>query len=177
MWRWLSFKNALLPAIFLICHFDFWCDRKEIVHYMHVEHVHSLIKIQHVEIHVLTFSRSVIIFQQPHFYQNWYPINHIHSGSETSKLERELKSFVDIAHDAVDTVTSSQAMEEHGLSFDKQAYKANREVMTSYIPRYMIRVLVFNATFNNISAISWRSVLLVEETGVTREDHTPAASH
>jgi hypothetical protein len=27
-------------------------------------------------------------------------------------------------------------------------------------------VMVFNATFNNISAISWRSVLLVEETGV-----------
>jgi len=27
-------------------------------------------------------------------------------------------------------------------------------------------VMVFNATFNNISAISWWSVLLVEETGV-----------
>jgi hypothetical protein len=26
--------------------------------------------------------------------------------------------------------------------------------------------MVFNATFSNISAISWRSVLLVEETGV-----------
>jgi hypothetical protein len=26
--------------------------------------------------------------------------------------------------------------------------------------------LVFNATFNNISVISWLSVLLVEETGV-----------
>ena len=26
--------------------------------------------------------------------------------------------------------------------------------------------MVFSATFNNISAISWRSVLLVEETGV-----------
>ena len=25
--------------------------------------------------------------------------------------------------------------------------------------------MLFNATFNNISAISWRSVLLVEETG------------
>jgi hypothetical protein len=25
--------------------------------------------------------------------------------------------------------------------------------------------IVFNATFNNISVISWRSVLLVEETG------------
>ena len=26
--------------------------------------------------------------------------------------------------------------------------------------------MVFNATFNNISVMSWRSVLLVEETGV-----------
>jgi len=26
--------------------------------------------------------------------------------------------------------------------------------------------MVFNATFNNISVISWRSLLLVEETGV-----------
>jgi hypothetical protein len=30
---------------------------------------------------------------------------------------------------------------------------------------------------NNISVISWRSVLLVEKTGVHREDHRPAASH
>jgi hypothetical protein len=29
-----------------------------------------------------------------------------------------------------------------------------------------VRVMVFNATFNNISAIPWLSVLLVEETGV-----------
>jgi len=38
-------------------------------------------------------------------------------------------------------------------------------------------VMVFNATFNNISAISWRSVLLVEETGVPGENHGPVASH
>ena len=31
--------------------------------------------------------------------------------------------------------------------------------------------LVFNATFNNISAISWRSVLLSGETGVSGENH------
>ena len=37
--------------------------------------------------------------------------------------------------------------------------------------------MVFNATFNNISVISWRSVLLVEETGVPGENHRPAASH
>jgi hypothetical protein len=37
--------------------------------------------------------------------------------------------------------------------------------------------MVFNATFNNISVISWRSVLLVEETGVPEENHRPVASH
>jgi len=37
--------------------------------------------------------------------------------------------------------------------------------------------MVFNATFNNILDISWRSVLLVEETGVPGENHRPAASH
>jgi len=37
----------------------------------------------------------------------------------------------------------------------------------------MVFSMVFNATFNNISALSWRSVLLVEETG---ENHRPVAS-
>ena len=37
--------------------------------------------------------------------------------------------------------------------------------------------MVFNATFNNISVISWWSVLLVEETGVHGENHWPVASH
>ena len=36
-------------------------------------------------------------------------------------------------------------------------------------------VMVFNVTFNNISVISWQSVLLVEETGVPRENHWPVA--
>jgi len=38
-------------------------------------------------------------------------------------------------------------------------------------------LIVLNATFNNISVISWRSILLVEETGVHGENHRPAASH
>jgi hypothetical protein len=33
----------------------------------------------------------------------------------------------------------------------------------------MIRVIVFNTTFNNISVISWQPVLLVEETGKTTD--------
>ena len=38
-------------------------------------------------------------------------------------------------------------------------------------------LMVFNATLNNISVISWWSVLLVEETGGPGENHRPVASH
>ena len=42
----------------------------------------------------------------------------------------------------------------------------------------LVRVMVFNATFINIAVISWRSVLLVEKTGVPREKkNRHAASH
>ena len=40
-----------------------------------------------------------------------------------------------------------------------------------------VMVMVFSATFKNISDISLWSVLLVEETGVSCENHQPAASH
>jgi len=34
-----------------------------------------------------------------------------------------------------------------------------------YLIGWLVGFMVFNATFNNVSAISWWSVLLVEETG------------
>jgi hypothetical protein len=37
--------------------------------------------------------------------------------------------------------------------------------------------MVYIATSNNSSITSWRSVLLVEETGVPGENHQPVASH
>ena len=40
-----------------------------------------------------------------------------------------------------------------------------------------IRCMVFNATVNNISVVSWRSVILVDEMRVHRENHRPAESH
>jgi hypothetical protein len=46
-----------------------------------------------------------------------------------------------------------------------------------YLKKRLVWFMVFNATFNNISVISWRSVLLVEETGVPGENHRPVASH
>jgi hypothetical protein len=50
----------------------------------------------------------------------------------------------------------------------KTVMKTNTHVYEMFL--LYTRVLVFNATFNNISDISWRSVLLVEETGVPREN-------
>ena len=38
-------------------------------------------------------------------------------------------------------------------------------------------VLVFSATYSNISAISWRTVLVVDESGVPGENHRPGASN
>jgi len=37
--------------------------------------------------------------------------------------------------------------------------------------------MVLNSTINNISIISWRSVLLGEETRVSGENHWPATNH
>ena len=37
--------------------------------------------------------------------------------------------------------------------------------------------MVFNPSFNNISVISWWSVLLVEEAGIPGENHRPIGIH
>ena len=43
--------------------------------------------------------------------------------------------------------------------------------------RVGVMIMVFNVTFNNISGISWRSVLSVKETEGPGENHRPVASH
>ena len=49
--------------------------------------------------------------------------------------------------------------------------------MHLYLLVGLIGFMLLNATFNNISAISWRSVLLVEETGVPGENNRSVESH
>ena len=43
--------------------------------------------------------------------------------------------------------------------------------MRCYSKCFNVRFVVLNATFNNISVISWWSVLLLNETGVPGENH------
>ena len=47
----------------------------------------------------------------------------------------------------------------------------------TFICLVRVRVLVCNATFNNMSFISWESFSLMEETGVPGDNHRPTASH
>jgi hypothetical protein len=49
--------------------------------------------------------------------------------------------------------------------------KKRRDPLSHDILIYYLWFMVFNATFNTISVISWQSVFLVEETGVPRENH------
>jgi hypothetical protein len=76
------------------------------------------------------------------------------------------------------------------LHLEKNKAKEQRPVLTFYtcpplmvyniVSGVMVSVfdwfMVFKAIFNNISVISWWSVLFVEDTRVTGENHRPIAS-
>ena len=62
----------------------------------------------------------------------------------------------------------------------KKIIKNNNLIHNSKIVAWITNrfgFMVLNATFNIISVISWRSVLLGEENGVPGENHRPVASH
>ena len=79
---------------------------------------------------------------------------------------------------------------EHGNHYTTDAALHHRcrhkcERIVQYIRTMMhwptqnqwVRVMLFNATFYNISSLLWRSVLFPEESEVHRENHRPAASY
>jgi hypothetical protein len=69
-------------------------------------------------------------------------------------------------------------LEEHNRvrrSTNPQA--ADMKRIVSFHHKKLCLIMVFNATFNNISVISWRSGLLVEETRGDGENHRPIESH
>jgi hypothetical protein len=50
------------------------------------------------------------------------------------------------------------------------------DTITSNFSKVLLDYRVFNATCNNISFISWQSLLMVEETGLPGENYLPAAN-
>jgi hypothetical protein len=61
------------------------------------------------------------------------------------------------------------------MSVSDEGYSRNTLCALNY--RFDLILIVFNATFSNIPAISWRPVLVVEEAGVPGENHRPWASN
>ena len=75
-------------------------------------------------------------------------------------------------------VDNENASKENSVSSRKCSYwPCQLIVVLNMVMVIVLKVMVFNATFNNISAISWLSVLLVEETGVHGKNHRPVASY
>jgi len=65
---------------------------------------------------------------------------------------------------------------EH-LNVPDEGYSRNVPCALFDIYIFLKDWLVLNATFNNISVISWRSVLLVEDNLIPGENHQHATSH
>ena len=63
------------------------------------------------------------------------------------------------------------------LDFVTQKRSGSHDNAKTMVGYGLVRVMLLNATLNNISVISWRLVLLVEETGVPGENHRPVANH
>ena len=78
------------------------------------------------------------------------------------------KEYADIEHDEIHVYKIFSSLKHIG----HQPF-----IGAVYYPTHYTRLwydMVLNATFNNISAIIWLSLLLVEETG---ENHKPVTSH
>ena len=54
---------------------------------------------------------------------------------------------------------------------DKKKQDASNNIVEYNLKDRILWFMMFNATFNNISVMSWQSILLVEETGQPRENH------
>ena len=81
----------------------------------------------------------------------------------------------------ITTICIRHAMNNHKPVKEKNFFFKQYYCYRIVKPRHPLcnefEYLVFNATFSSVSAISWRSVLVVEEAGVPGENHRPWASN
>jgi len=94
-------------------------------------------------------------------------IQDIHGTMTTVNNEEDSKELKLLSHRIIDTWQNKTYLGPQKYYF----------YTTANILRSFFCLMVFNATFNNISVISWRSVLLMEKTGGPGENHRPVTSH
>jgi hypothetical protein len=83
------------------------------------------------------------------------PVPHLNSEAVQSTTDKETSVYLIVKH----------------LFFQQNHYRVLKHVVFCFF------LVVYIAIFNNISFISWRSVILVEETEVPGENHRPVVSH
>ena len=98
-----------------------------------------------------------------------------------SVLSNENSKLTQIVHLRTEcSKITRNALAEHGEALAQLLLMAQPSIEVTHRHRSKLGMggggggMVFNANFNNISVISWRSVLLVKETG---ENYRPVASH
>ena len=100
---------------------------------------------------------------------NWYEMHS--KGKQKVRSHNTSYCLIEVVTKAGQTVCKCIFPYRHYTttsSFPCIRYKCAPTISTDIIRVWFI---VFNDTFNNTSAISWRSVFLVEETGVLVENH------
>jgi hypothetical protein len=76
-------------------------------------------------------------------------------------------------------VASFSSNQNHYNKMKTKAYNTVGTIQESFIITQIlrVRVMMINATFNNISVISWQSALMVKKTGKPREYNRTTVSH
>jgi hypothetical protein len=80
-------------------------------------------------------------------------------------------------HHIVVEFTTTYAISAHHQWCCEFESRSGRGVLSMSCFCLFVLLMVPNATFNNVSVISWRSVLLVEDTGIPGKNHRPVTSH
>ena len=96
-------------------------------------------------------------------YKRWY--------SEAIKRRRITKIKKRPQKRQIDNQWSTKHYTENRMLGNTNITKIRGETLITLSFGWLIDFLVSNATFSNISTISWRPVLVLEEAGVPRENH------
>jgi hypothetical protein len=99
-------------------------------------------------------------------YRNWFKTSTKSGGNKNFHSNIKLVKYTNRYKKKYKPTSIRFTTKYHLLSFceRKQVYD-------------LISFIVFNTTFSNMSAISWRPVLVVEEAGVPGENYRPRASN
>ena len=126
-------------------------------------HVSVHIKIQS-SLTVMTSTRKIYIYSNTIAYTSYLIICSNNDEVSTGRYKYQM-------YTRIYKMTES-LVDEHQYNIHLNVYASL--FLVQDIKVGLVWFMVFNATFNDISVISWQSVLLVEETGVPRENHRPA---